>query len=265
MNYPLKPKQRRDPHLKATLIAVCTIVIIVLVVFVSGSPVFMNILGPVGTPIWKTRQWVSNFFGSNLALVKSKESLILENSNLKRQLDIASSVSLERDALLLDNNRLKSVAGGEGEVGEVASILSSPAQSIYDIVIAEVGPNSGVKIGDSVFGPNSIVLGSVVERSGNIIRIKYFSSSGTETPARIGKDGSPFVLKGQGGGNFIFVAPRDFNVNIGDVVMLPAITTSVLGEVNSVETVRSDSFKNVYVSFPINIFNLSYVRISHSH
>jgi cell shape-determining protein MreC len=262
MNYPLKPKQRRDPKLKRSLIAVVVTLAIILIIYAIGSNVLFGILGPIGTPIWKTRQAVSNFIGSNISLLKSKETLLEENSNLKLQLGLSNAITLERDALLLENESLKGITNGKNETGEIAAVLSNPVQSIYDIVSVELGLDSQVRVGDVVYGQSNIVLGTVVERSGNLARIKYFSSSGSETEARIGKDGSEFTLKGQGGGNFVFVAPRDFKVKTGDVVLLPAYNMNIIGMVNAVETPRSDSFKNVYISYPISIFNLGFVRIS---
>ncbi len=216
------------------------------------------------SPFWKGEQVTGNFFGTHFEILRNKETLLTENTVLRQKLADLSTLSLERDALILENNQLKSLRS-ESSDGEVARILTNPSQSFYDLVTAEVTSNSQVIVGDIVFGPGNTVLGTVVDRSGTLVHIRFYSSAGIETLAQLAKNGTAIDLTGQGGGGFIFPAPRDLDIAVGDIVILPALKTSVLGTVQAVEPLRADSFKNVYISFPLNIFSLTFVRISHGH
>lgn len=89
---------------------------------------------------------------------------------------------------------------------------------------------------------------------GTLAHVEYFSRGSAQTVAQLEKDGTRMELLGLGEEAF-FVAPRGLEVSVGDTVILPALTPSLIGRVQAIENIRTDSFKNVYVSYPFNIFS----------
>lgn len=263
MNYLLKPRQHKNPHLKPALIITAVFGVLVWLLFTFQSNFVFSLLGPVGKPIWKTRDAVSSFFSTRFSFLQEKSALINENQILNKRLADLSAISIQRDALVAENLSLK----GLGHVlpeEEVAYVLASPIQSYYDVAVVELASNSMAEVGDNVFGPNGIVLGKIIERSGGIAKVEYFSSPDKKIIARIGKENTELELNGVGGGNFVTAIPRALEIASGDLVTIPAFNAGVVGVVGSVEVARSDSFKNVYISYPINIFELTWVKISHA-
>ena len=261
MNYPLRPKQRKSPFVKTAWGVVFALGVIVYILLVLESTALFGVFSPIVSPLWRAKQYTHTFILSHIGFLQSKQALVSENLNLRKKLDDLTIIDLERETFQQENEALKKIYNSGGSDGDIARLLTSPAQSLFDIVTAEVGPQSSVRPGDLVYGYGSVILGSVVDRKGNFIHIKYFSSSGVETPAQIGTDATSVVLVGQGSGNFLFVAPRDFVVSVGDTVIFPNMKTSILGRVEAVESLRADSLKNVYISYPINIFELSFVSV----
>lgn len=263
MNYPLKPKPRKNASFKTATWVVGIFLCIALIVFYSGNTAFSLVLGPIAKPIWGIRQSISVYISNHIGIWQSKEDLLAQNVSLKEQLSQVETLQMDRDALFLENETLKGL-GMDSEKGEVARVLSSPSQSFYDIVNVELKPNSDVRIGDTVFGPHDVVIGTIKEKVGSLAQIEYFSRGGVRTIAQLERNGTSMELMGLGGGSFLFVAPRGLEVSVGDSVVLPALTTSLIGHVQAIENIRTDSFKNVYISYPFNIFSLRYVRITHT-
>lgn len=264
MNYPLKPKQRKNPFIKSAWGFVIAVFAFVYVLSILKSTVLFGVLSPVFSPLWRAKQSTVHFVTSHVGFLEGKQSLISENEDLKQKIESVKALELERDALRQENESLKNISAGASGEYEIARVLTSPSQSTYDIVTAQLEPNSDVSVGDKVFGEHSIALGTVVDRKGNFIHIEYYSSPGVKTFAQIGKNETAVEILGQGGGNFLFVAPRDFEVSQGDLVMLPQFETNIIGKVDAVESLRADSLKNVYISYPISVFEISFVRISHA-
>ncbi len=264
MNYPLKPKQRKNPYLKSAWGFVLAVFVFVYILSIFRSTALYGVLSPVVSPVWRAKQSALNFLTTHIRFFEGKQSLISENDDLKQKVLSVTALELERDALLKENESLKNIAQEGAEQDERARILTNPSQSAYDIVTAELEPGSRVAVGDTVFADHSIALGTVIDRKGSFAHIQYYSNPGVKTSVQVGDKSTSIEIVGQGGGNFLFVAPRDFEVNQGDLVVLPGFVTSVIGRVEAVESLRADSLKNVYISYPINIFTISYVRIHHA-
>lgn len=264
MNYPLKPKQRKNPHLKSAWGFVIGVFAFVYILSIFHSTALFGVLSPVVSPVWRAKQYALNFITSHVGFFEGKQSLITENTNLKQKIEGVTALELERDALIKENESLRGITSSATQNDERARILTSPSQSAYDIVTAELEPNSNVAVGDAVFAENNIALGVVKDRKGNFVHIEYYSNPGVKTPAQLGQKATSIEIIGQGSGNFLFVAPRDFEVSQGDLVVLPRFATSIIGRVEAVESLRADSLKNIYISYPINIFTISFVRIHHA-
>ncbi len=219
--------------------------------------------GFVDNTVSTTNDSALSFFGSLIGHIKSNQKLQDENMNLQYSLSQLSTIVNERDVLLRENTLLKNLIGGEGG-SEVARVVSSPSQSVYDIIIVALKSDSQVRVGDTAWSEGNVILGTVTERTGNIARVELFSSVGKEITVRLEKDGTELLLSGRGGGNFFVATPRALPISENDLVVLPLLTSNILARVRTVEEGRIDSFKSVYLTYPVNVFSLSWVRITHA-
>jgi cell shape-determining protein MreC len=260
MNYLLKTKPKQNSSFRRAFAVVVIVLLVISVLFFFQASFPFRVLGNLAEPLWKVGNMASSFAGSHLGYFQSKKTLIEENQNLRDVTRRFELVTLERNMLQEENNTLKNIQPAEGEV---ARVLTSPSQSFYDILLVELSPESEISSGDMVYGEYGILLGTVVDRTGSFARIELFSSNGRLTPVRLNRTGAELVLVGKGGGNFMVVVPRAFEIYRGDGLIFPALSSGVVASVMSTEDARTDSFTNVYASVPVNIFTLEWVRILH--
>lgn len=199
---------------------------------------------------------------------KENSRLIEENESLKTRI-----ISLEY--LEKENQELKSFFSrlpGEKTAKEyiLASIISKPPQSPYDVLIIDVGQDNGIKNGMRVFAYGDILLGYIVEVASKESKIKLFSFPGEKINVLIqnstGGENISVTAEGLGGGNFKIKLPDSIEVKIGDKITgtgLPAQAGGllILGVVEKIETNQSDPFQKIYFRTPINIRYLSRVLI----
>jgi len=258
MNYQLKSKPKKNVAFgrawKITLVF-CFLVFI----FSRISPtLFYKIIEPVSRPLMSIREAFSEGFENRFSFILSKKNIIDENNTLKEKLAEASLSLLNMQVLESENQFLKGIRE-EGNL-MLARIISRPNISPYDTLIVDTGGKQ-ITVGARVFG-NKVLLGEVVEVYGYTAKVALFSGSGVETNVEVVPSGITLVLFGQGGGNFRATVPKDFPVETGNVTIVPSYTSSIIAKVVSVDETEADSFKTLYLSYPVNIFEIPWVGIS---
>ncbi len=258
MSYLLKTKPKKNPSIRRALVIISSVLLFLFFLFAFSSRVPSSFLSNIGEPFWKVSQSARNFLSTNSGFFKSKRAIVDENDSLRKELLELSIASLERDLLKIENEELKSIQNG---LQEPARVLSSPVHAFYDLFIIELSSDSRANVGDLVFAKEVVLLGKIFDKEGNIARVKLFSSPGMETPMRLVSSGTELTLSGRGGGNFFVTVPSSIPIKDGDLFSFPSFATNVVSKVGSVVQAQADSFNNVLSSYPINIFEISWVGI----
>src|ERR1035437_3660658 len=261
MNYQLKPRHTKRPSFSRALTVVTILIILCAIIYLFKTTFLTSVFGFVGRPLWQGESSVVDYLDSHIGFFKGANNLLSENASLKAQMSDYSALDIDRTVLRQENDALKKVATNQGEA---ARVLSGPAESLYDVIVLGLGPNSSAQIGDNVYGPDDIILGTIISRTGSLAKAKLFSSAGETTTARLSKNGTTLYLTGRGGGNFFVEVPRSLDISPSDSVVLPNFATSILGTVVAVRPGRADSFSNVYISYPINVFSLTWAYIKNA-
>lgn len=144
----------------------------------------------------------------------------------------------------------------------VATVLTYPPQTPYDVIIIDAGSNESITIGSQVLLPEGPILGIVSEVFPKSAKVKLFSANGEETNAVLERNNVPVTLVGVGGGNFRLAVPRDIAIEKGDRILSPDITARLLATVGEVSVRPTDSFKEVLAKSPTNIFTLRFVFVT---
>src|SRR3990167_2755734 len=257
VNYP--PKNRlRHAYLKR--------IVILLVIFISGAVVFPFLDALVISrisPVWKAENVIIRSLRKGVALFDSKKSLVEENIALKEKLS-----SLETEILFLSmwrvqENTLLELVGRKARSDTViATVLTRPPQTPYDVLIIDAGSNESLTVGSEVSLPEGPILGVISEVFPKSAKVRLFSASGEETNAVLERNNVPVTLIGTGGGNFRFELPRDMSVETGDRILSSDIAARLLATVGDVSVRPTDSFKEVLAKSPINIFALRFVFVT---
>src|SRR3989338_10724216 len=175
----------------------------------------------------------------------SKNSLSLENADLRSKLNETETTMINYNSILSENINLKEILGRKDEKTTfiLSAILGKPNQSPYDTLIIDVGTKDMIKIGDLVFALGNVPIRAIAETYLNSSKVVLFSNSGEKTQVVLGNKDVFMEAVGRGGGNFEVFLPRDFTLTKGDQVILPGITPYVLGIVETIISDPRDSFQ----------------------
>ena len=181
MSYLLDKKIKRNKFLKYLLFI---IVLLIIIYFKSGIfSGFSYISYTVFRPILVMENNISENFSNTMSFFYSKKALLLENKDLKSNLDKTSNRLSNYNILLNENLKLKEILGRKTEKTNMilASILAKPNQSPYDTLIIDVGTKNGIEKGQKVFALGDIPIGRVSLVYSNSAKVILFSSSGEKT------------------------------------------------------------------------------------
>ncbi|KKT86198.1 MAG: hypothetical protein UW83_C0001G0009 [Parcubacteria group bacterium GW2011_GWD1_44_9] len=224
------PKNRlRRPYLRRILVLVA--------IFISGAVVFSFFdaaIISIVSPIWKAKNIITT--GNEIPSIlkeQTQANILLELVGRKQKANMV-----------------------------VASVLTRPPQTPYDVIVIDAGLNESITIGSEVSLPEGPILGVVSEVFSKSAKVKLFSASGEETNAVLERNNVPVILIGIGGGNFRLALPRDIAIEKGDRILSSDIASRPLATVADVSVRPTDSFKEVLAKSPTNIFALRFVFVA---
>jgi len=260
MNYLLNKKLKRKRFLN---IALGVFILLILFYFRTG---IFNGLSSASHAVFCSVLIFSNNVGEKLSnavyFFSSKKALLLENENLKSQLDQMSAKVANYNSILDENSQMKEILGRANEKAmTLAGILSKPNQSVYDTLIIDAGINQNIFVGQRVFAFGNVSIGRIAEVYANSSKVILFSNPGEKTDVIIPSKNIFMQAIGRGGGNFEMILPRDFVLEKGNEVVLPGITPYVLGIVQSILSDPRDSFQKALLVSPVNIQELKFVEV----
>ena len=147
----------------------------------------------------------------------------------------------------------------------LAAVLKRPPISPYDELIIDIGQNNGVAVGNLVYAPGNVLIGSVSDTLGETSKVSLFSSAGMTydvlvSDAAVGKN-IPAVAHGLGGGQFSVQVPRDVVSNTGDIVTVPSINNKTIGIVGGVAMDPAQPFETILFTSLANIYELHWVLV----
>lgn len=167
--------------------------------------------------------------------------------------------SLLYSALAEENERLRELLALPGEERRaVGRVIARPPRTHYDTLLIELGEGNHVRPGDFASFENAL-LGTVEEVGERTALVKLYSSGGASVDARAGDPSGIVVLKGLGGGAFVFEVPQPISIDPGDVLVSAHDGTSMLAVVESVVSDPNTTLKTVYAKFPSSFSDIRFV------
>ncbi len=245
---------------KSILIPFFIVIFLIIIFSISYT---RNILFTAGTPLWYVKNSTVNFISENLAVLKSKRSLLEENSQLKDQLFAKNKQQALYEVLKSENEDIKNILNRKKNSQNLllSAVLVKPFLSAYDTLIIDVGESFGVKVGDQVLADGNTYIGYISDVHDNVSKVVLYSSPGEKVKVLIGNSNIEKEAQGLGGGNFRVDLPREIDVKEGDNVIMPSISTNIFGTVEKTEFKESDSFQSILFKNPVNVSELKWVEV----
>lgn len=235
-----------------------------IVVFYFGGLSFLTEFSHyAGKPIWWFKNFSLEFFSDFSAVIKTKESLLKENEELKIKLNQINSQLLFSQSLLKENEELKKMLGRQKDSHQfiLANILAKPNLSPYDSLILDTGENYNVKKGDKVIVDEKIILGEIVEVYPKTATAHLYSFPDKSLDVAVGFNKITGTAQGKGSGNFEIKFPKNILFEKGDLITLPNSDLFFLGVVDKIIITPEDPFQTILFKIPVNIFELKWVQI----
>ncbi len=137
-------------------------------------------------------------------------------------------------------------------------VIARPPRTHFDTFLVELNADNVVRVGDQVFFEN-FLLGEVVTVSKQSARVSLFSSSGTTIDARVGAPSGIVVMRGLGGGSFVFDIPDQVVISVGDPITDQSQGTHIIAFVDSIVEHPDSTLKTVRAYTPVSFSNINYV------
>ena len=197
-----------------------------------------------------------NFFQS----LYGKKQILAENETLKNQI-----VRLE-----IDNLRTRYLSEELEKIQNIslvstgiipAHILRQGTLGARDSLIIDQGMNSGVQPGDQVVAYENVLLGFVSEVYDTTARVTLYSHPEQEIHGVLFPHNVNLVAKGYGKGSFLIETPREIEAEAGDLFYSLKQPGQIVAMVRDVVFDPRDPFKQVYLSYPVNISEIQIVGI----
>lgn len=209
-------------------------------------------LGKPQTVVYKN---LDNFSLYLKNIFSSKYEILKENADLKYQVSSLKDQVYKLQTIEDNYNKLLNISTSTDYIN--LSVVSKPPFSPYDTLI--LNNNENIKVSDLVFY-NEILLGDV-SSLGHNITVKLLSSSKKENSFYVDRTSNPVTVFGMGSGNFYARVPKDFDINLGDILIYNLDKRHKVARVYSIDSHEDLSFKDVYFKIPISIYSISFVNI----
>ena len=243
-----------------TLIIFLTIAALVLV-FNTSNPLH-SLAEKLLSPVLKS----GNFFYDSLNQIpkyfSDKNNLIEENNKLLAEVENGRIDAVDNESVKYENQKLREELKMK-PVGDfiTASIIAKFPQVPLDSLFINMGTADGVNNGDLIFASERVLLGKLVKVSGNKATVALNSFAGTVSYGYVARTNEPLEIKGNGGGVIEANVPIDFDIVVGDKIMVAGSLDSLAAVVGAVEEDKSSGFKNVLMSLPVDISKINIVFI----
>ncbi len=238
------------------------LVFIVLGIFAFSN----NFTHYLGKPLWRIKTSAINGLESVGYIVRTKASVYKENENLlKENTDLKISM-IDYQILKDENLKLKESLGRvpSGKNFILSSILTKPNYSPYDTIIIDIGLDSGITIGNRVYGDGDsmVPIGEISVVYKNTSLVTLYTNPGETTEAMIEGTNTSIDLVGRGGGNFEMTVPVDLPFVRGAFVYLPNLQSEIVAIAEDVISSPNDPVKKILLNSPINVQSLKWVFVS---
>ncbi|MFA6405617.1 MAG: rod shape-determining protein MreC [Candidatus Paceibacterota bacterium] len=245
--------------LKIFLVSLLILVfVLVFTVFDFSKTLVANLFSPFlksGNYIYQTIGQIPSFFSDKIELIKKNDALLNEVEN--------NSINLiEYEVVKNENKKLREDLKIK-PIGKLisASVISKFPQIPMDSLFVDRGTVDGLIEGDSVLAGERILVGKIVKISKNSSIVALNSFVDVISYGVVSRTSESIEIKGVGGGNIEAKVPFDFDIVVGDKIIVGGSSDYLVAIVGVVEEDRSAGFKKVLMSLPVYISKINTVFI----
>lgn len=207
-----------------------------------------------GDLFYKNISWLPGIFSD-------KNKIIEENKNMEMQIEKDSVDMADYESLKYENQKLRDILKIKPAGNFIyANIVAKSPQIPLDSLLLDRGTADGLKEGDLVLAADKVLIGKIVKLSKNISTVALDSFAGQVSYGFVARTEEPIEAKG-GGGYLEAQVPIDFDITLGDKIMVHGSGDYMSAIVSSIEEDHSSGFKKIFMSLPINVSKINVVFV----
>lgn len=226
------------------------------------APVLLTSVSAVVTyPAHVVRVWIEDSNHSLALYLRDKDELSDRITELERERAQKSGTAQSITRLQRENETLRTLLNQDAPDRLAARVLARPNQLPYDVLQIDRGRADGVVVDAPVFYGTDQVIGFVfhVTRDYSLVSL-VTTPNQTATAYVLGPD-IYTSAEGVGNGMLRVRLPQGVSVEEGDVVILPAVSSGVYGEIVHIETTPTQPEQFGYVPLQAPLQSLRYVTV----
>jgi cell shape-determining protein MreC len=248
--------------IKIIIIFLLILIFIFVFSFLSSA---RSLVSDILAPLFKTGNY---FYGSLNEVPKffsDRNQLIAENNKLSTEIENNYLNSVDYESIKYENQKLRETLKMKpADNFIVATIVAKSPQIPLDSLFLDRGTADGLKDGDLVLTGERILIGKIVKASKNKSTAALDSFAGVTSYGFVARTNESLEIKGVGSGSMEVKVPIDFDIMVGDKLMVSRSFTYLVAVVGVIEEDRSSGFKNVLMSLPVDISKVNTVFIEPS-
>jgi cell shape-determining protein MreC len=236
---------------------------------VAGLLVVLGTLKPVRSvfsnifsPLFKSGNYFYDKFGQIPKYFSDKDDLVEENNLLRSQSEDWRLAVLDYESLKYENQKLREELKLKPIDNFVAvAVTAKPPQVPLDSIFIDTNFDNNLEEGGLVLASDRVMIGKIAEKSGNQAIVKLNSFVGQISYGYVARTNEPVEVEGVGGGNLEVRVPIDFDIIVGDKIMVGGSSEYLIAVVGVVDEDSSSGFKNAMMSLPVDISKIGIVFV----
>ncbi len=187
-------------------------------------------------PIVAVQSWFYESSASLPQFLRDRSALVAEMQQLEQQVLEHSGDQHSLTLLKEENAELRSLLAEDGSERILAGVIARPNQLPYDVLMLDQGRVDGIVEGAPVYIGNQTVIGYVQSTTRHTALVTLVTTPGFSSTVFVFGPDIYTTAVGMGGGQLRIGVPQGIELNEGDLVIVPAVTSGVYGAVTHVES-----------------------------
>ena len=212
-------------------------------------------------PIDSVRIWIHTAESSFPVYIRERIALDKELDNLRRQLAAQSGTRSSINRLVEENQKLRELLGAVPGDRQVVRVIARPNTLPYDTLMIDQGSLQGIVEKAPVYLGQDQVVGYISAVRPTTALVTLVTSPGFSATAFISGPDIFTLTEGMGGGVMRVRVPQGINLQLDDLVLLPAVDSGVYGQIFSIETAPTQPEQFGYIAPPVPLQSLRYVSV----
>lgn len=213
-------------------------------------------------PFHITSTWVKSSDGIIPLYLRNRADLVKELETIRKEQATKTGTQTSIQRLLEENMQLRSLTKSD-QISErlTARVLDRPNSLPNDLIQIDQGSDHGVVVGAPVYNGIDGVVGLVIYTTNKYSFVDLFTSPGFLSTAYVMGANVFAPLEGVGGGIARVKLPQGVSIQVGQLVILPGISTAIYGEIVSVQNEPTQPEQYGYLAPSQAINSLFYVTV----